>query len=135
LGEVRADQTRHAVGRAPRRERNDRPDRLCRIGLRLRHGCRERERQGEPYSSHDRSRIFRAQPSLILASFTTRLHFSISAATKARKSSGVFGRYSTLRVFSRSVTAGSFSIAFSPALSFCTIAAGVPVGTNTPFHS
>ena len=57
------------------------------------------------------------------------------AATKARKSAGVFGRYSTLSLSSRSVTSGCLCMAFSPALSFCTIAGSVPVGTNTPFHS
>ena len=37
----------------------------------------------------------------MFASFTTRLHRSISAATKARNSSGVFCRYSTLSFLSR----------------------------------
>ncbi len=40
-----------------------------------------------------------------------------------------------LSLSSRSVTVGSFISAFMPALSFWMISAGVPVGTNTPFHS
>src|SRR5262249_48468302 len=85
------------------------------------------------YVAHTRRK--RAQPSLMLASLTTRLHFSISAATKARNSSGVFWRNSTLKVVRRSITSGFLSVALSPLLSVRTISSGVPVGTNTPFHS
>src|SRR5262249_22979336 len=74
-------------------------------------------------------------PSLILASRTTRPHFSISAATKARNSSGVFSRASTLSCLRRCPISGCRSTAFKPALSLLTMSAGVPAGTNTPFHS
>ena len=77
----------------------------------------------------------RLHPSLMLASRTTRLHFSISAATKARKSSGVFSRNSTLSEVRRSITSRWRSTALRPALSLAMIGAGVPVGTSTPFHS
>ena len=46
----------------------------------------------------------RAHPSLMLASLTTRSHFSISAFTKARNSSGVFSRNSTLSCLRRATT-------------------------------
>src|SRR5262245_10764522 len=74
-------------------------------------------------------------PSLMLASRTTLLHFSISALTKLRNSSGVFSRNSTLRDVSRSITSRWRSTALRLVLSLVMIGAGVPLGTNTPFHS
>jgi hypothetical protein len=74
-------------------------------------------------------------PSLMLASRTTPLHFSISAITKARNSAGVFSRDSTLSCLRRSIMSGCRSTAFIPALSLSTIGAGVPAGANSPCHS
>src|SRR5262245_48337831 len=69
----------------------------------------------------------------MLASRTTRPHFSISAATKTRNSCGVFSRNSTLSCLRRATISGCRSTAFKPALSLSTISFGVPAGTNTPF--
>src|SRR5881398_2286211 len=59
-------------------------------------------------------------PSLIFASLITCAHFFISAATKARNSSGVFSRTSTLSCLRRVAMSGWRSTALSPALSLLT---------------
>src|SRR5262249_27606701 len=81
----------------------------------------------------DICRTWRAlHPGLILASRTTLPHLSISAATKARNSSGVLARDSTLSWAKRSATSGSSRTALSPALSLPTISGAVPAGADAP---
>src|SRR5476651_1443784 len=71
----------------------------------------------------------------MLASFTTPLHSLVCWATKSRNSPGVLARDEMLSCLKRSATSGKRSASLSEALSFVTIGAGVPCGTNTPFHS
>src|SRR5580692_603022 len=77
----------------------------------------------------------RHQPNLMLVSFTTRLQSCIWPATKAPNSAGVFCCDWTLSSANRAVTFGDRIAALRSAFSFCTMAAGAPCGTNTPFHS
>ena len=69
---------------------------------------------------------------MIFASFTTRLHFSISAATKARKSSGVFVPTGTPPAIIQKLNAGLNAMLKEPAVTDRLNTLNVEYRPNTP---